>query len=81
MLTDHSVLRSIDKADDRWKPWKTLGRKMKPVGGLAFLLQQLQPGFPGFLSFTIFELSIVAGMSLGRWLQAILISSLQSTPM
>jgi hypothetical protein len=67
-LTGRSVLRGIDKADDRWRPWEDTWKKNNPVGEFGFLRQQLQPGFPGFLGFTIFELSIVAGASLGRWL-------------
>lgn len=68
ILTDHSALRGIDKVDDRWRPWEDTWKKNHHVDGFAFLLQQLQSRFFGFLSFTIFEVSIVAGVSPGRLL-------------
>jgi hypothetical protein len=67
MLADHRALRGIDKVDDRWRPWEDTRKKNNHVNDFAFLLlPQLQSGFSGLLSFTIFEVSIVAGVSPGR---------------
>lgn len=37
MLTDHSMLRGIDKVDDRWRPWGETWKKNHHVDGFAFL--------------------------------------------